>query len=172
MKKYIYTLLLILNTILNYSQNTFFIGDKTYPCTDTFTLDSHESIFNKIDVLFAKDGSSGFIILSSKTTFSHQSLGGNLTIYLQDNTTIKCIDRGVKDYVDKISTIIYKLTSEEIKRLMENNINSIRYNIVESDYFGKRSESYTVQNFKSDNSYFSKESIDFPEKISYLFENY
>jgi hypothetical protein len=172
MRKYIYTSLLILNTILNYSQNTFFIGDKTYPCTDTFTLDSHESIFNKLDISIAKDGSAGFIIVSTKATFSHQALGGNLTIYLQDNTTIKCIDRGIKDYVDNISTIIYKLTSEEIKRLMVNNINSIRYNIISSDFFGKQSESYTVQNYKSEKSYFSKESTDFPEKISYLFDNY
>jgi hypothetical protein len=172
MKKYIYSSILILNTILIYSQNTFFIGDKTYPSTDTYTLNSHENIFNKLEISFAKDGNSGFIILSTRTNYFASLLGGNLVIYLEDNTTIKCIDRGLKDYVDNISTIIYKLTGDEIRRLKYNNIYSIRYNLIESDSFGKRSKSYTVQNFKSEKSYNSKEAFDFPEIISYLFNDF
>jgi len=172
MKKCIYISLLTLNSIFIYSQNTIFIGDKTYPATDTFTLQSHENMFNKLDVSIAKDGSSGFIVVSTKTSYKELNLGGTLIIYLQDKTTIKCIDRGVKDYVDNISTIIYKLTKDEINRLMNFNINSIRYNLIESSYFGKQEVSYTVQNFKSLKLYLSIEQIDFPEKISYLFNNY
>ncbi|MDR9488555.1 hypothetical protein, partial [Salibacter sp.] len=44
-------------------------------------------------------------------------------------TVITCVDKGINDNVDDIATTAYYLTDEELAKMKESNINTIRYEI-------------------------------------------
>jgi len=101
------TAFLTLNT---YAQNFFFIGEDSFPVTETCTLqsnsDTSSSYVNNLNVLFGKSGDVGVIIVSTKTVSSVR-ISGKLLIYLDDGTVISCLDKGVKDNVDDIASTAY-----------------------------------------------------------------
>lgn len=109
-------------------QNFFFIGENSYPCTKSFTLQSNsdDSEVNDLNVLFGKDGTKGALIVSIKTN-SILRINGKLIIYLDDGTVISCIDKGVKDNVDDIASTVYQLATDELAKIKNSNINKIRY---------------------------------------------
>jgi len=111
------------------SQNTFFIGEKMYPCTETFTLISNSKSYTgyDLDVLIAKNGNTGFIVVSTET--SSVFIKGKLMIYLEDGTIISCTDRGIYDYVDNTATTVYYLTNAEIEKMKLKNISTIRFSL-------------------------------------------
>ena len=48
-------------------QNLFFIGDNSYPCTESFILQSNSGHEHNLTVLFAKDGKTlMYVILDKK----------------------------------------------------------------------------------------------------------
>ena len=79
--------------------------------------------------MFAKDGISPLIIVSSKLTDAVK-IANKLIVYLDDGTVISCTDRGINDNVDDVATSAYRLTSSEIGKMKGSNINTIRYEIV------------------------------------------
>ena len=111
-------------------QNFFFIGEKSYPCTETFELksNSHNSYVDDLKVIFAKDGARKIVIVSTRTA-STVRISGKLIIYLDDGMVITCIDRGNSDNVDDIASSAYQLTDVEVGKLKNSNINTIRYEI-------------------------------------------
>jgi superfamily II helicase len=115
-------------TIETNGQNLVFIGENSYPSTETFTLQSNsdDDYINDLNLVFAKDGEKGLFVISSKLV-STVRISGKLIIYLDDGTVITCIDRGIKDNVDDIATAAYYLTNEELNKLKKSNINTIRY---------------------------------------------
>ena len=51
-------------------QNFAFIGESSYPCTEKFTLktNSDKEDINDLNLVFAKEGKKGLVIVSSKLT--------------------------------------------------------------------------------------------------------
>jgi len=145
-------------------QNFFFIGEKSYPCTETFSLQSNSDVsyINDLKVLFAKDGKKGLCIVSTKTA-STVRISEKLIIYLDDGTVISCIDRGISDNVDDIASSAYQLTSEELGKMKNSNINTVRYVVKCADCF----ESPMEGNYSASNKGSSR--TDFPALITAFF---
>ena len=127
---FILTLVLAFSAKIN-AQNFTFIGENSYPSTERFELQSNsdkEEISN-LNLVFAKDGISPMIIVSSKLT-DVVKIANKLIIYLDDGTVISCTDRGINDNVDDLATSAYRLTPSEISKMKKSNINTVRYEIV------------------------------------------
>ena len=174
MKRYIITTFLLL-TLLQFvsGQNTFFIGQKTYPSTGKFTLKSNKEYDgHDLDVLIAKNGVSGMIVLSTKIMAGDIRIKGNVLIYLDDGTVLTCIDKGKFDYVDDITTTIYYLTKEEITKMKNSNINSIRFSLKCFNCIMSTEEgNFSASNKESGDSYNKTEKTYFPSIITSLFDN-
>ena len=95
MKKIAFTLILVLASAVHTNAQGFaFIGENSYPCTERFELVSisdKEDIGN-LNLVFAKDGISPMIIVSSKLT-DVVKIANKLIIYLDDGTVISCTCR-------------------------------------------------------------------------------
>ncbi len=112
-------------------QNFAFIGENSYPSTERFILQSNsdkEDIGN-LNLVFAKDGTTSLIIVSSKLT-DVVKIAQKLIIYLDDGTVISCTDRGINDNVDDVAISAYYLTASELSKMKSSNINTIRFEIV------------------------------------------
>ncbi len=126
----IITLALIFTANVN-GQNFAFIGENSYPSTEKFKLQSNsgKEDIGDLSLVFAKDGTTSLIVVSSKLPFFFK-VAEKLIIYLDDGTVISCIDRGINDNVDDVATSAYYLTSSELSKMKASNINTIRYEIV------------------------------------------
>lgn len=126
----IFVILAITFTINTNGQNLVFIGENSFPSTETFTLPSNSDrhFINDLNLVFAKDGEKGLLVVSSKLV-STVRISGKLIIYLNDGTVITCIDKGINDNVDDIATSAYYLTNEELAKMKNSNINTVRYEI-------------------------------------------
>jgi len=110
-------------------QNLFFIGENSYPCTETFTFQANSDKYyiNDLNVLIAKDGKTALFVVSTETI--DVLIRGKLVIYLDDGTVITLTDNGNYDYVDKIASAVYYLTNEELNKMKNSNINTVRYKL-------------------------------------------
>ena len=124
------TLALSYAAIIN-GQNFAFIGENSYPSTEKFTLQSNsdKEDIGDLNLVFAKDGTTSLIVVSSKLT-NVVKIAEKLIIYLDDGTVISCTDRGINDNVDDIAISAYHLTTAELSKMKNSNINTIRYEIV------------------------------------------
>ena len=132
MKRIAFTLIVVLVfAVHTNAQNFKFIGENSYPCTERFELvsNSDKEKISNLNLVFAKDGISPMIIVSSKLT-DVVKIANKLIIYLDDGTVISCTDRGINDNVDDIATSAYRLTPSEISKMKKSNINTVRYEIV------------------------------------------
>lgn len=168
----LYIVIFIFITCNSYSQNLFFVGEKSYPSTSTFILKSNSDDFDwrMLGVSIAKHGDNGLLVLS---TSSHSVLiKGKILVYLDDGTVISCIDRGKYDHVDNKAITIYHLTSEEISKLRKSNINTVRYSLK----CGNCSFSTEEGNFSASNKYdgfapyIHREAVNVPEMVEQLFK--
>lgn len=168
----LFTTLIILSVTKLIAQNLFFIGDKSYPCTEIFKLKSN-SDFNgyDLDVLIAKNGEIGMLVLSTQS-MTGVLIRGQVIVYLDDGTVISCIDRSKYDYVDNKATSVYFLTKGEIGKLMNSNIQNIRFTLkCRSEYASSSEEGdYSASNKSNGYELYSKERSDVPELIKELFK--
>ena len=119
----------VLFTALNaIGQEFFFIGENSYPCTETFTLQSNKDSEPNLNVTFAKDSTIGLIIISRKTMYK-VLIREKLFIYLDDGSVISCNDKGNNDQVDFIASAVYSLTNEDLSKMKNSNINTIKYTL-------------------------------------------
>ena len=120
-------------TLAAKGQNLFFIGENSYACTETITLQSNTDKYyiNDLNVLFAKQGTLGLIVVSAKTI--DVLFRGKIIIYLDDGTVITCNDSQISDYVDKIASAIYYFKIEDLSKMKNSNINTVRYTL-EDEY--------------------------------------
>lgn len=162
----ILVILAITFTIDTNGQNLVFIGENSFPSTETFTLPSNSDNYfiNDLNLVFAKDGEKGLFVVSSKLV-STVRISGKLIIYLNDGTVITCIDKGINDNVDDIATSAYNLTNEELEKMKKSNINTVRYEI-------KCAECFTNPIYEGNYSASNKGSseIDFTTVISEFFK--
>ncbi|MBN1185877.1 MAG: hypothetical protein JXB49_26590 [Bacteroidales bacterium] len=129
MKKILIILIASLFSIMTVKgQNLFFIGENSYPCTETITLQPNSDNANELNVLLAKDGGKGLIAVSTES-----SIGANfsekLIIYLEDGTVITCTDRGTSDIVDHRAKAVYFLTRDQLDKMKNSDIHTIRYTL-------------------------------------------
>lgn len=125
------------------SQNTFFVGNKTYKATPTWTFYTNECMYdNYPKVTVAKGSNGGYLVLTLSTPMEEFRIGGSLLIYLEDNTVIKCIDNKSRDRANNKETKIYNLTLNEIHKMASSKAISIRFNIKKFSTI----ESYIAEN--------------------------
>lgn len=116
-------------TLTAKGQNLFFIGEKSYPCTETITLQSNSDNGDDLNVLFAKDKVIAFFVVSKESPFFKSTFGEKLIIYLDDGKVITCIDRAKHDFVDNKTLAVYNLTNEQLSKMKNSNINTVRYGL-------------------------------------------
>jgi hypothetical protein len=177
MKNYTITsVFLFMLTQFAIGQNTLFIGEKAYPCTTKATLLRDKgSSGHDLGVIIAKNGETAMLVLSTATISGGIGvrIKGNVLLYLEDGTVITCYDRGKFDILNNIATTIYYLTKEEIIKMQQSNINSIRFSLKCFECYKSSEEG----NFLSSNqeetgfSFLKIEKSDFPSLISSLFNN-
>ncbi|PWK18457.1 hypothetical protein [Maribacter polysiphoniae] len=114
-------------TLTANGQNLFFIGENSYPCTESFALQSNLDGREDLNVLFAKDGATAVIAVTTKSSLQGTIISGKLIIYLDDGTVITCMDRGESSYVDDTAKAVYSLTNEQVNKMKNSNINTVRY---------------------------------------------
>lgn len=85
---------------------------------------SDKEDIGNLNLVFAKDGISPIIIVSSKITDAVK-IASNLIIYLDDGTVISCTDRGINENADDVAIAVYRLTFSEISK-MNGSINTVR----------------------------------------------
>ena len=147
-------------------QQLVFLGENSFPCTETFTLKSNSDTeyINDLNLVFAKDGTRKLLVVSSKLV-STVRISGKLIIYLDDGTVIACIDKGINDNVDDIAKSAYYLTNEELSKMKTSNINTIRYEIKCAECF---TNPIYEGNYSASNRGSSK--TDFPNVVSDFYE--
>lgn len=113
------------------AQGFTFIGEKSYPSTAGYHLNSNsdKEDIGDLAVTFAKDSDQALIIVSSKLTGSVK-IANKLIIYLDDGSVISCSDRGINDNVDEVAVSAFYLTKGELIKLRNSNIQTIRFEIV------------------------------------------
>ena len=107
-------------------QNLFFIGENSYPCTETITLQTNSDDRYDLSIIFVKQGSLGLMVVSIKT-MTRVLISEKLIIYLDDGAVITCNDSGKYDYVDNVATAVYYLKIKDLSKMKNSNVNTVRY---------------------------------------------
>jgi hypothetical protein len=125
------------------AQNSIYIGTKKYSATDEwqFTVENGYPEIGNATITFAKNGTSGFLMISVDT---HHPLRGDVMIYLDNGEAILCKDTKMKDMHDGFTVGIYNLTSSEIVKMKNSNISSIRVSIFQ---YSISMYSFTIKNY-------------------------
>jgi hypothetical protein len=127
-------LIVILFTSLSINgQNLFFIGEKSYQCTESIALQSNAERTGDLNVLFAKDNNNAFFVVQTKPNMD-SDFSGKLIIYLDDGTVITCNDISEFENVDASAKAVYSLTKEQLNKMKISNINTVRYTLIENGY--------------------------------------
>ena len=150
----------LLITLTAKGQNLFFIGEKSYPCTETFTLQSNSGEGHNLNVRIAKDGTKGLFAVTV-ISMDGTLFGGKLIIYLDDGTVITCIDKGKSEYVDDAAKAVYSLTNEQLSKMKNSDINTVRYTL---NLMGMKKVNRSASNKGSSTK------IDFPALITEFFD--
>lgn len=122
-------LITILFTSLTVSgQNLFFIGEKSYQCTESVDLQPNEDDVADLNVLLGKDNNNSYFIIQTKPNLN-STFSGKLIIYLDNGKVVTCNDFIVSDNVDGIAKAVYSLNKEQLNELKNSNINTVRYTL-------------------------------------------
>lgn len=123
------------------AQNSFMIGSKVLPSSNSFYFqkDSYYKCdygfeAGCVELFFSKDGSINMFVIKVYSGIWKNRIRGNLLIYLEDNSLITCTDKGKFDIVDNYATTIYYLTNSEIAKIKNSNISRIRFSFGSSPY--------------------------------------
>ena len=109
-------------------QNLFLIGEHSYPCTEIITFQANSDDKSELNVLFAKDGTAGVFGISTEF-FMYAIFSEKLIIYLKDGIVITCDNRGVTEYVDHHAKAVYYLTNEQLNKMKNSDIHTVRYTL-------------------------------------------
>lgn len=162
MKRTILMMILALSTnltIFAQTKNYIYQGDKQYESTDTWKFDINGTTWvdSDLEVTIGKDGSSGIVMLQTEVT-PQSYIGGPVYLFLSDGSKITCTDKNIKDNVDNKTVVIYKVTAEEVARLKEYYITSIRFTIQPTSHGmfngNKTAENKIMFSYGSNKSYY------------------
>ncbi|HCX99757.1 MAG TPA: hypothetical protein DG754_06410 [Bacteroidales bacterium] len=143
MRKYLITLWLALFIVLSLKgQNLFFIGENSFPCTEKIALQSNAEDGSDLIVLFAKDGKTGLLGVITESSFGSQ-FSDKVIIYLEDGKVLTCTKKRASDLVDNLAKAAFPLTSDQLEKMKNSNIHTVRYslelNTLEGLLLGERS---------------------------------
>lgn len=145
-------------TLTANGQNLFFIGENSYPSTESFALQSNLDGGEDLNVLFGKDGVTAVIAVTTKSSLQ-TIFSGKLIIYLDDGTVITSMDKGESYYVDDTAKTVYSLTNEQVNKMKNSNINTVRYTL-------------KIYDFKEVNRSASNKAISTKDLIAKFFNNF
>ncbi|MER3317163.1 MAG: hypothetical protein RIB79_02615 [Allomuricauda sp.] len=147
MKKTLFLILILLTSFSVFSQNYIFIGDNQFESTNTWKFEMNATYWTgNPELTVAKnDNGSGYLMISIDVPFKSTYIGGTIFLFLEDGSTIKCTDKGVRDHVDDQSIAVYNFTKDEINLLKSKKIGKIRFSIL-GGHQGK--ETFTANNKK------------------------
>lgn len=148
MKQVFYTIVFYFFSLINicYSQELFFINNKSYPTNGTFTFTlPNPDFYDELEVLVAKDGTKGILAFSIKSDYS--VVTGKSILYLENGSVINLIDRFIYDNLDGVSTTVYYLTPSEIEILKKFNILKIRFSEGPPKGHPAECRNYSAENF-------------------------
>ena len=140
------------------ASQSLFINNENYPSTETLELT--RNVFEKVEISIAKKPDGSGIILITDNGHGQDKIKGKLIIYLEDQTLISCIDRGIYDSVNYSISTAYFLSKNELLKLTNVNISSIRYTV---RYSVGYSENRSAENGRKGSDFIPK--INFPEHI-------
>jgi hypothetical protein len=170
---------LILTTIVTFvtclsvvGQNYIYSGDNQYEATDSWTFKLNGQYWTENpEFTVAKHSNGGYLMISIKVPFKSHYIGGAVTIFLSDGSTIKCTDKGIRDHVDNKSIALYIFTKTEIELLKQKRITRIRFSIMCGS---EGANTFTCDNVKFTSSFYgSRKEKDYFEtdvEIIKLFE--
>ena len=151
-RKLTITILGILFCINTNAQNYIYKGSQQFEATSSWRFSLNASYWTtNPEITIAKHGNGGYLMLSIVVPSKDDYIKGNLTIILDDGSIIKCVDKGLKDYVDNTSTKLYNLTMPEIEKMKNSRINKIRFNIYRDrgNYMQGEYQPFTASNIKN-----------------------
>ena len=133
MKKLI---LLLFIPLASFSQDYLaFVGDKSYPSTESFTFDNR---YDDVFVSFVKtDNGDGIYLQTNYIYDDNPKINKILTLYLGNGDVLTSKSAMVTDYVDKDCMSIYPLTKEDISALKEEKLIQVRFTISPSASYGQ-----------------------------------
>ena len=125
---FLFSLLLYIPSIN--AQNLFFIGEKSFPATQSFSLKSNASDLHRDDLklLVIKDGTNGSIV-ASRISYAKTAFSGSFIVYLKNGVVVKFDNSKMSDYVDDYTKAVYALTNEQLEELKNSDIHTVRYTL-------------------------------------------
>ena len=112
------------------AQDLFFIGENSYPATQTFTLKSNAGDEEKDDLkLLLIKGDEKASIVASRISYAKTEFSGSFIVYLKSGTVVKFDNSKMLDYVDDYTKAIYALTNEQLEELKNSDIHTVRYTL-------------------------------------------
>ncbi|MDM9632127.1 energy transducer TonB [Robiginitalea aurantiaca] len=141
-------------------QNLFFIGENSFPSTETIILSSNSSGEEDLNISFAKAENNGLITLDRKVDLGE--FGGKLIIYLSNGNVISCDEVELSEIVDGRARAVYFFTNEQLNQLKGSNLLRVRYTLkylVEKNYSASNKDAQTDKIITAffDKSYRSKQ---------------
>ena len=127
MKKLI--LLLLFIPLVSFGQDFFYLGDKSYESSSEYSMKSNSPIGrDDVKIRFVKDENNNKFIVVSKKYLIESYITDKLNIYLKNGNVITVNDAYKYDYFDSTMVSIYKLNEDDISKMLNAYINSIRFN--------------------------------------------
>ncbi|MCR9289967.1 MAG: hypothetical protein NXI23_21535 [Bacteroidetes bacterium] len=131
MKKLILLLtLVILFCDSAFSQNYIYNGDNQYESTNSWNFEMNGNYWTgNPQLTVAKHSNGGYLMIALDVPIKQHYIGGTVTVFLSDGSTIKCTDKGIRDHVDNQSIALYNFTKSEIELLKSHRITRVRFSI-------------------------------------------
>ena len=126
MKRLIFILLFI--PLISFSQYTTFIGDESFPSTETLELENKQK---DLFVSFIEDDGTIKMLMQTEHIYDYEkpSFNSKINIYLKSGDVITLNRVTYRDYVDEMCYAIYPLSETDIQQITNSDIFSIRYTI-------------------------------------------
>lgn len=135
MKKYaLATILLIAVSLTTFSQNYIYIGDNRYEATSTWTFRSQAVNIGHSKLTVAKNNNGGYLLISIFAPNSNVFVNGDIHIFLNDGSKMRCKEIGIRDLVNNWSITLYDLNKDQIEILKKNRITKIRFTYRRNSY--------------------------------------
>jgi hypothetical protein len=154
---------------------TLTVKGKAYPATDSWDfICERYALSGTAKVQVAKSEKGGILQLSVASTNPAYTISGTVYVFLADNTTITCSDKGIRDATANELISYYVFSAAEMHRLKTTEIRSIHFNIKgNGSGFNSQVGNFTAINRKG---YFStafdksRKSYDTTSAISKLYQ--
>lgn len=137
------------------SQETLsYKGSKPYRATNSWNfLCENYALTGAATIQIAKTEKGGILKLAVETTNPAFSIAGTAYVYLTDNFSITCSDKGIRENKENQIVSYYSLSPIEMNKIKTTDIQSIRFNIKgNGGTFNSQTGNFTAVNKKT---YFS-----------------